>query len=104
MADSIRLRASHRNGLTTVRSIIRHPMNTGFEVDSNSGTLIPVYFIKEVLCKHNDTVVMRCDWSRAVSRNPYLSFSFEGAKPGDTVSISWIDTKGLSESATIKIQ
>ena len=103
MADSIRLRASYKNGLTTVRSIIRHPMNTGFEVDSNSGTVIPVYFIKEVLCKHNDNVVMRCDWSRAVSKNPYLSFAFDGAIPGDTVSITWVDTKGLSESATIKI-
>lgn len=104
MATGIRLRASYRDGLTTVRSIIRHPMNTGFEVDVEKGTVIPVYFIREVLCKHNDTIIMRCDWSRAVSKNPYLSFSFEGAVPGDTVSISWVDTKGLSESATIKIQ
>ena len=104
MASAIKIRTSLRNGLTTVRSIIKHPMDTGFELNAASGALIPAYFIKEVICKHNEKIVLRCDWSRAVSKNPYLSFAFTGAVPGDTVSISWTDTKGLSESARITIR
>lgn len=79
-------------------------MNTGFEVDPETGTLIPAYYIREVVCRHNETIIMRCDWSRAVSKNPYLAFEFDGAATGDTVSISWVDTKGLRDSATVKIQ
>lgn len=104
MASGIKIRTSYKDGLTTVRSIIKHPMETGFEFDADSGKIIPVYFIEEVICKHNEKVVLRCDWSRAVSKNPYLSFAFMGAVPGDTVSISWLDSKGLSESAKITIK
>lgn len=103
MAAGIKIRTSYKDGLTTVRSIIKHPMETGFNVDAEKGEIIPAYFIEEVICKHNEKVVLRCDWSRAVSKNPYLSFAFTGAVPGDTVSISWLDSKGLSESAKITI-
>ena len=100
----IRIRTTYRNGLTTVRSIIKHPMETGFRFDVDTRKLVPLHFIKEVICKHNDKVVMRADWSRAVSKNPYLSFAFMGAIPGDTVGISWTDSLGLSESARITIK
>jgi sulfur-oxidizing protein SoxZ len=104
MASGMKIRTSYKDGLTTVRSIIKHPMDTGFERDPDTGEVIPVYFIEEVICKHNDKVVLRSDWSRAVSRNPYLSFAFTGAVPGDTISISWTDSKGLSESASITLK
>ena len=103
MASSIRLRTKTREGITTVRAIIRHPMETGFDKNPATGELIPVHFIEEVICRHNDKVIMRCDWSRAVSKNPYLSFAFAGGKPGDSVSISWTDSEGESESAKISI-
>jgi len=104
MASPMKIRTSYRDGLTTVRAIIKHPMDTGFERDPNTGAAIPVYFIEEVICKHNDRVVLRSDWSRAVSKNPYLSFAFMGAIPGDSVSISWSDSKGLNETASITIR
>lgn len=100
---SIRLRAHYRNGITTVKSIIRHPMDNGFKKDAN-GTLIPEHYIREVICKHDDNEVLHCHWSRAVSKNPYLSFKFAGAKPGDTISIYWIDTKGQSDIAKADIE
>ncbi len=104
MASGIRIRTSHREGLTTVRAIIKHPMDTGYERDPETGFAIPMYYIEELVCRHKDIVIMRCDWSRAVSKNPYLSFQFEGAVPGDMLSISWRDSKGLSESARIAIK
>lgn len=101
--SSIRIRTSLHDGVTTVRCIISHPMETGFNKDPKTGFLIPPHFIKEVVCKHNDKIVLRCDWSRAISRNPYLSFKFSGAKAGDNITISWHDTEGASDSATAVI-
>jgi sulfur-oxidizing protein SoxZ len=104
MGDSIRVRTSHRDGLTTVRAIIRHPMDTGFAKDAETGAVIPMYFIREVTCRHGEELILRCQWSRAVSRNPYLSFEFTGARPGDALTISWRDSREQSDTATIAIQ
>lgn len=98
MASTIRLKTRLNDNITTVRAIIRHPMETGFRVDETSGELIPAHFIKLVTVKHNGQTVFTCDWSRAVSKNPYLSFMFEGAKVGDKLELSWLDTENKTDS------
>jgi len=98
MASTIRLKTKTRNNITTVRAIIRHPMETGFRIDEDSGKLISAHFIKLVTVKYNDKTVFSCDWSRAVSKNPYLSFMFSGAKVGDKLHLSWLDTQGETDS------
>ena len=98
MAGSIRLRTKTRDDITTVRAIIRHPMETGFRLNAEKTEVIPVHFIKLVEVKHNDKLILSCDWSRAVSRNPYLSFMFKGASKGDKLQLSWIDNKDESNS------
>lgn len=103
MSGSIRIRTTHRDGWTTVQSIIRHPMETGFAVDPDSGQVRPAHYITEVTCRHGDEVVLRCEWSRAVSKNPYLSFEFSGARPGEAVTLEWVDNLGASDRATITI-
>ncbi len=98
MASTIRLKTRLRNGITTVRALIRHPMETGFHVNEETGELIPAHYITLVTVKHNDNIILSCDWSRAVSKNPYLSFMFEGAKEGDKLELSWVDTKNKTDS------
>ncbi|MFQ5659004.1 MAG: thiosulfate oxidation carrier complex protein SoxZ [Gammaproteobacteria bacterium] len=104
MTSSIRIRTDYHNGTTTVRSIIRHPMETGLVRSRETGELVPAHFIKEVICRHGDDVVLRCNWGRAVSKNPYLSFKFSGAKPGDMIRINWSDNKGNTDAAEAVIQ
>ena len=104
MASSIRMRSRLRNGITIMEAIIRHPMETGFRVDEESGETVPAHYIKLVTVKHNGETVLSCDWSRAVSRNPYLSFEFDGAKSGDKLELSWFDTKGQTDSTEITIE
>jgi sulfur-oxidizing protein SoxZ len=98
MSSTIRLKTKSRNNITTVRAIIRHPMETGFRVDTDLGELVPAHYINLVTVKHNDQIILSCDWSRAVSKNPYLSFMFEGAKTGDKLELSWTDTKGQADT------
>ena len=104
MASTIRLKTKTREGITTVRAIIRHPMETGFRVDSESGELIPAHYINLVTIKHNDKIILSCDWSRAVSKNPYLSFMFEGAKTGDKLVLNWVDTNNNSDALETLIE
>ena len=42
---------------------------------------------------------MSAVWGGAVSTNPYLSFIFDGAKKGDTITLSWVDNTGGKDSA-----
>jgi len=104
MASGIRIRTSTKSELTTVQAILRHPMDTGNSRDPETGNMIPAFFIEKVTVHHGGIVIMTCDWSRAVSKNPYLSFSFTGAKAGDTIRISWQDSSGNKESKEAVIQ
>ncbi len=101
---SIRIRAKMKGNVTEVKALMSHAMETGLRKDKKTGKKIPAHFIKEVVCEHNGKQVLTADWSVAVSKNPYLSFKFAGAKQGDGIKISWTDNMGESDTAedTIK--
>ena len=101
---SIRLRASNKGGVATVKALITHPMETGQRKNKKTGNKIPAHFIQTVTGKHNGKEVVVAEWGPAVSKNPYVSFQFAGAKKGDTVELSWSDNKGGSESASTKVR
>ena len=103
MANSIRIRAIGA-GVTTVKALITHPMETGLRKNKKTGKKIPAHFIQEVKCEHNGKQVMNAQWSGAVSKNPYLSFKFTGGKIGDTIKLSWVDNTGQSDSAETKVK
>jgi sulfur-oxidizing protein SoxZ len=100
---SIKMRANIADGVTTIKALISHPMETGLVKDKKTGEIIPAHYIQEVVCKHKETVVMTANWGPAISKNPYLSFKFSGAAAGDTVSLSWVDNKGEKDSADATI-
>ncbi|MGB5300886.1 MAG: thiosulfate oxidation carrier complex protein SoxZ [Thiogranum sp.] len=100
---SIKIRAKLSGDVTTVKALIKHPMDTGLVKDKKTGNLIPAHFIQEVTCEHGGNKVMTAMWGAAVSKNPYLSFKFAGAKAGDAVKLSWVDNKGESDSAETQI-
>ena len=100
---TIKVRAKLEGAETTVKALIQHPMETGLVKDKKTGQLIPAHFIQEVTCDVNGTTVMTALWGAAVSKNPYLSFKFKGAKVGDTLKMSWVDNKGESDSIETKV-
>ncbi len=104
MAKTIKIRARIKGGVCEVKSLIKHPMETGQRKNKKTGKKIPAHFIQEVNCEHNGNSVMTADWGTAISANPYLSFSFTGAKKGDTFKLSWVDNKGESDSAEVAIK
>ncbi len=98
MANTIKVRAKVKGGVATVKCLISHPMETGLRKDKKTGEKIPAHFIQEVNCEHNGKNVLNAQWNGSISRNPFLSFSFKGAKAGDTLKVSWVDNKGESDS------
>lgn len=99
---SIKIRAKAEGAVTTVKALISHPMETG-QRKNKAGALIPAHFIQEVVCEHNGNTVMTTLWGAAISKNPYLSFKFKGAKAGDTLKLSWVDNKGESDSTETQV-
>ena len=103
MAREMKIRAWDNGKNTSIKAIIFHPMETGLRKDKATGNKIPEHYITEVTCKHNGNNIMTCLWGPGVSKNPFLSFNFNGAKKGDTVDISWVDNTGKTGASSAKI-
>ena len=100
--NPMKIRAASKDGVTEVKVLISHEMETGQRKDA-AGKVIPAWFIQQVAATHNGKQVMRANWGPAISKNPYLQFSFKGGKAGDKVQITWTDNRGetRTDEATI---
>ncbi len=101
---SIKIRAKAKGGVTTVKTLMSHPMETGLRKNSKTGEKIPAHHITEVTAEHNGNVVMTANWGIAIAKNPYLSFKFKGAAAGDKIKITWVDNMGKGDSAEAAIK
>ena len=97
MASNIKIKARLSGDVAEVKGLILHPMETGVRKDPDTGELIPRHHITQLTFTNNGEAVMVANFSTAVSKNPYINFSFRGAKAGDTLRISWIDNLGGSD-------
>ncbi len=102
MASPMRIRAASKDGVTEVRVLMSHPMETGQRKDS-SGNPIPAHHITELSAKHNDKVVLSAQFGPSVSTNPYLAFKFKGGASGDKLVVSWVDNKGESRTDEVQV-
>lgn len=89
----MKIRASVKDGVTEVKALISHEMETGQRKDAN-GAVIPAWFITELTVSHNGKVVLASEFGTAVSKNPYLAFKFKGGASGDKIALNWKDNKG----------
>lgn len=103
MADPMRIRANvDANGVTEVKVLMNHEMETGQRKDAQ-GKTIPAWFIQNVSATHNGKTVLAAQWGPAVAKNPFMSFKFKGANKGDKVQVTWVDNRGdkRTDEATI---
>jgi sulfur-oxidizing protein SoxZ len=90
---TIKMRGKISAGVAEIKVLMRHPMETGTRRDE-AGTVIPAHYIEQVICRHNDTVVLTADWGTSVSKDPYFAFKVNNTKAGDVVKVSWTDNQG----------
>ena len=102
MADPMRIRAVANDGEVIVKVLMSHEMETGQRKDS-AGKPIPAHFIQQVSASWQGKVVLSANWGTAISKNPFLEFSFKGGKKGEKIQVSWTDNTGdkRTDEATI---
>lgn len=93
MSDPMRIRAQVQGEKTTVRVLLAHEMESGQRKDA-AGRTIPAWFVQHITASWNGKTVMSAQWGTAVSKNPFVQFSFKGGKAGDRVVVSWVDNRG----------
>ena len=97
MGDPMRIRAQLKDGLTDVRVLIAHIMETGQRKDA-AGKVLPAHYINDVKVMVGERTVLTAKWGPAVSQNPFLQIRVKGARVGDKVSVSWTDNTGDKRS------
>jgi len=94
MGKPIKIRAKVKGDVAEVKALLPHDMESGLRRDPETDELVPAHYITEVIAEHKGEVVLTAYWSTAVSKNPYVAFSFSGAAPGDMIKVSWTDNSG----------
>lgn len=94
MASQIKVKAKLSGDVAEIKSLMLHPMETGARKDPDTGGLVPAHHITQLTFTNNGEPVVIANFSTAVSKNPYFSFKFRGAKAGDTLRVSWVDNLG----------
>jgi sulfur-oxidizing protein SoxZ len=94
-AGPMKMRASANGGVTDIRVLMTHPMETGQRKDQDS-KLVPMHFIQNITVKLNGKTVVESQISQGVSRNPVFTFRVKGGAKGDKVEVSWVDNVGES--------
>ena len=102
MGNPMKIRAASKDGVTEVKVLMNHEMETGFRKDS-AGNVVPAWFISEVVAKLNGKDVMTAQWGPSVSKNPYLAFKFKGGAKGDKLAVTWMDNKGDKRTDEVQI-
>lgn len=102
MADPMRVRAQLKEGVTDVRVLMSHPMETGLRKDS-AGKIIPALYINDVKASSGGRTLLAAKWGQAISQNPFLQFRFKGAKVGDKVAVTWTDNSGDTRTDEVAI-
>ncbi len=104
MDKKVKIRATLKDGVTTVKALMAHPMETGARKDKSTGELVPAEYIQEIVVTHNESVVLNANWGTGISKNPYLSFKIKGGAEGDTIALTWKDNLGESGSGKTQIK
>ena len=101
----MRIDARYDAGITRLRALLDHPMESGLRTDRRGG-VITANFIRSIEILHDDEVLLEGDWGGGVSRNPYLAVEFDSLAVGDKLTLKWTDNDGQERaySVTVKSQ
>jgi sulfur-oxidizing protein SoxZ len=92
-----------RGEIIEIKTLISHPMETGFRPGLN-GTTLPRDIIQRFVCTYNGMEIFSATFSPAIAANPFLSF-FTVATESGTITFQWSGDNGFSatDSADITV-
>lgn len=93
MGNPMKIRAAVKEGVTEVKILMQHNMETGLRKEAD-GKLVPAWFITDVKAQHQGRTVLEAEFGLSVSKNPYLMFRFKGGAAGEKITVTWVDNTG----------
>lgn len=93
MAAPMRMRALQTSGVTEVKILMKHDMETGLRKD-DAGKLVPAHYIQTVSVMHQDKEVLAAQFGPSIAKDPFLAFKFKGGVKGEKVIVTWHDNLG----------
>jgi sulfur-oxidizing protein SoxZ len=92
-----------RGEVIEIRTLARHPMETGFR-RTQLGELIPRDILTSFVCTYSGTEIFRAELHPALAANPLLTFTTVATESG-TLTFRWTGDKGFAatETATITV-
>jgi sulfur-oxidizing protein SoxY len=78
---------------TEMQLMIRHPNNSGLQMDQVTRYYIPAHFIQGLTVSQGDRLIMSMEGGISISEDPNFRFEFD-AKPGEEVKVEAADTEG----------
>ena len=98
----INMPASARRGeLIEIRTLIAHPMETGFRA-ADDGRVLPRNIIQRFVCRYNGETVFEAELFAAMAANPYIVFSTVATDSG-SLSFQWSGDNGFAQTETLPI-
>jgi sulfur-oxidizing protein SoxZ len=94
-------RSPKKGEIVTVRTIVEHPMETGFRKDAD-GKTVPQKIINSFVCTLNGKPVISWKPGTGISANPYLEFRFKAEEAGE-LKMVWTDDDKSTVEAIEKI-
>ncbi|MBZ9655577.1 quinoprotein dehydrogenase-associated SoxYZ-like carrier [Phyllobacterium lublinensis] len=78
---------------TEMQLMIRHPNNSGLQMDQLTRYYIPAHFIQGLTVSQGDRLIMSMEGGISISEDPNFRFEFD-ARPGEDVRVEAADTEG----------
>jgi sulfur-oxidizing protein SoxZ len=90
-----------RGEVFEVKTLIAHPMETGFRRD-HQGEPVPRNILTEFVCLYNGRPAFRARLHPAMAANPFFAFSLRADVSG-TLEFRWTDEQGATTSVSRQI-
>jgi sulfur-oxidizing protein SoxZ len=101
----IKAKAKLKNGVVSVKAMIKHPMMTYNMAEKKTGSRDNANFITHLTATVDGETVCDMSTSQFLSKNPIFKFEFKGiGKKGDKVKLVAVDRKGNTFEEKVKIK
>lgn len=94
--------SAKRGEIVEIRTLIAHPMETGFRSDGE-GRRLPRDLIRRFTCRYDGEVVFSAELHPAIAANPYLTFHTVATATG-TLAFTWEGDNGFAQTETVAIR
>jgi sulfur-oxidizing protein SoxZ len=85
-----------------LRTLLQHPMETGFRADSE-GRVLPRDIVRRFECRLDGTLVFAAELHPAIAANPYLAFWLRAPQAPGELRLLWQGDNGFRHEEIVSL-